>query len=100
MTISYYYKQLRTIITQRRSSVFWVMLGLILLLDLFVIQKSVRLAIQVKSAEVPEPLSQSVRVNFVGFNQALSQIEENEGYFPAPVVDQSPFGLAPDQVTQ
>jgi len=97
MTLSYYYKQLRTIAKQRRSAVFWVVLGLVLLLDLFVVQKSVRLAIQVKSAEVPEPISQAVRVNFAGFNQALSQIEDNQGYFPAPVVDQSPFGVPPQQ---
>ncbi len=100
MSISYYYKQLRVIAKQRRTVVFWVLLGVVLLLDLFVFQQSIRLIIEVRRNQAPEPLSQAVRVNFSSFNAALKQIEENEQYFPAAVVDNNPFGLAPDKTAR
>lgn len=95
MTISYYYKQLQTIAKQRRTFMFWVLLAVIIIFDLFVFQKSVRLVLAVRANQVPEPLSQSVRVNFPSFNETLKLIEDNKRYFPAAVIDQDPFGLPP-----
>lgn len=95
MTISYYYKQLQVLAKQRRTFVFWLLLAIVIIFDLFVFQKSLRLVLAVRANQVPEPLSQAVRVNFPAFNETLQLIEQNKRYFPAAVVDQDPFGLPP-----
>ena len=100
MTISYYYKQLQTLAKQRRTSVLWVVLAIVVIFDLFVFQKSVRLVLAVRANQAPEPLSQAARVNFPAFNETLKQIEDNKRYFPAAVVDNNPFGTAPDQAAR
>jgi hypothetical protein len=96
MTLSYYAKQLNGVIKQQKSIVFWVLLGLVIIVELFVIQRSVAVIVGVQKNQAPEPLSQSVRVNFSAFNQVLKQVEESRSYQPEPVVDMDPFGFPPD----
>lgn len=89
------FKDVKLIIKQKTYILFWVALVIVGLLDLWVLQKVVNVALDAKNNPAPDALNQTVRVYFPAFNEVLKKVEANTSYVAQPVNGQSPFGLPP-----
>lgn len=88
-------KDIKLIIKQKTYVLFWIALVVVILLDLWVLQKVVNVALDAKNNPAPEALNQTVRVYFPAFTEVLKKVEVNTNYVAQPVNGQSPFGLPP-----
>lgn len=97
MKINFSIKDLVVIFKRKTYLFFWVALGIIILMDLFVLQKSLNIVIQVRNSQTPDAFGQFVRVNFSAFTNVLKQMEENDNFTPDDINDTGAFGLAPQK---
>jgi hypothetical protein len=89
--------QLKLFFKQKTNLVFWIALGIVLVFDLFVLQRSFSIILSINRNEPPDAFSQLVRVNFSAFNSALDEIKTNQNYVARPAPTDAPFGLAPNK---
>lgn len=88
-------KDVKLILKQKTYVLFWVALVIVMLLDLWVLQKVVNVALDAKNNPAPDALNQTVRVFFPAFDDVLKKVETNTSYVAQPVNGLSPFGLPP-----
>lgn len=74
-----------------RTSVLWLALGLVVLLEIFVIKRSVGLVLDLQS--VPGPLlpNRSVRLDFSKYNDVVKRIDQGSAGLPLPSIVNDPF---------
>lgn len=90
------FKDIKLIAKQKTYIVFWVALAIVIVLDLWVMQKGVNVALEAKNNPAPDALNQTVRVSFPAFNEVLKKVEANTSYTVPPLNIGSPFGLPPE----
>ena len=94
------FKDLISLAKQKTHLLFWVALLIVLLMELWVLQRAVSVALNARNNPAPEVFGQTVRVNFSTFNDVLKEVEGSSNYFPEPAVDGNPFGLPAAQQSQ
>lgn len=97
MKLNFSIKDIILIFKNKTYLFFWVALGIIILMDLFVLQKSLNIALQVRNSQTPDNFGQFVRVNFSAFTNVLKQMEDNDNFTPDNIDDVGAFGLAPQK---
>ena len=97
MKLNFSIKDIILIFKNKTYLFFWIALGIVILMDLFVLQKSLNIALQVRSSQTPDAFGQFVRVNFSAFTNVLKQMEDNGNFTPDDISDSGAFGLAPQK---
>ncbi len=92
------FKDLTLIVKQKTYVLFWIALVIVVLLELWVMQKVVNVALDARNNPAPEAANQTVRVYFPAFNEVLEKVETNTNYSAEPVPEGSPFGLPPQEI--
>ncbi len=93
--VKFTFKDVKLILKQKTYVLFWIALVIVILLELWVIQKVVSVALDAKNNPAPDALNQTVRVYFPAFNEVLKKVDENTNYSAQSVNGLSPFGLPP-----
>lgn len=86
------YKGIVPFVLQRFSLVLWVLLGLIIIAEAFVIKSSIA---KIKKAQEQSQFanSQLVRVNFKSYEAIEKRLSENKAFVPSQPTGGDPFGV-------
>lgn len=94
MKFNFSYKSIIPFFKKQTSAIFWLALIILLILESFVINRSVQIILEVHRTQNVMVNGRLVRINFSVYNQIVERISKASVYTPQDPIQTNPFGLS------